>query len=145
MAKDTTRKLEERLIQIDSEDKLAGYLDDLESFSKYDGFSEYYESLDKVKNKATAEIVKASGIERSYCYQILNGTRPNPGREKIIRLCLAAQLSLKETLRALKTGNEAVLYARNKRDAIIIFAIEHELSCEDTNLLLDQFNEKPLE
>lgn len=145
MDSETTRKLEEKLIQINREDMLSGYLDELESSDTYAGFSEYYRSIERVKNKETSQIVKASGIERSYCYQILNGTRPNPGREKIIRLCLAANLSLKETMRALKTGNEAVLYARNKRDAIIIFAVENGLSCEDANLLLDQFNEKPLE
>lgn len=142
MDKDTTRKLEEKLIQINQEDVLSDYLDILDSLNTFKQFAEYYQSLDCVKLRETSEIVKASGIERSYCYQILNGTRPNPGREKIIRLCLAAGLTLKETQRALKIANEAVLYARNKRDAIVIFAIEQGLSCEETNLLLDQFNEE---
>ena len=141
----TTKKLEEKLIQIDREEDLGRYLENSESIFPYQSFANYFVSLEKVKKLTTASLVHASGIERSYCYQILNGTRSNPGRDKILRLCIAAKLSLKETDRALRAADEAALYVRNKRDAIIIFSLEQHHSVEDTNLLLDQFSEKPLE
>ncbi len=145
MNKDTTAKLEEKLIQIEHEEELEKYLNDSEYIVPYESFTDYYMSLEKVKSAETSRLVHDSGIERGYCYQILNGTRKNPSRDKILRLCLAAHLSLKETNRALKAANEAVLYSRNRRDAIIIFSIEQCHSCQDTNILLDQFSEKPME
>jgi hypothetical protein len=145
MEKETTRRLEEKLVQITHEDILTDYLDDPHIFDGNMTFAEYFMSLEKVKQMREADLVKASGIERSYCYQLLNGTRPNPGRDKIIRLCLAAKLSVKESCRALKVADEAVLYARNRRDAIITYCIQNGLSAEETNILLDHFSEKPLE
>ena len=144
MDKSTTKHLEEMMIDLGSQDDLTGYIESPDTLLPFDSFAEYYGSLDKVTAIDQAEIVRRSGIERTYCYQILNGTRPHPGRDKIIRLCLAADLSVKETVRALEASSEAILYSRRKRDVVIAYAVNHGLSVEDTNILLDQFEEKPL-
>ena len=83
---------------------------------------------------------KKSEIDRTYAYQILNGTKPNPGRDKIIKLCIAGELSVKETTRALEIAKAGILYPREKRDAIILFAINNKLSVQDTNMLLDSYD-----
>ena len=61
-----------------------------------------------------------------YAYQIVNGTKANPGRDKILCLCIAARMDINEIRRALEISNCAILYARNTRDAIIIKHINTE-------------------
>ena len=144
MNNDTTDRLEEKLVQIRNENDLYKYLDEPDALLGFGSFAEYFRSLDRVAETDTAQLVRASGIERTYCYQILNGTKPRPGRDKILRLCIAAGLTLKETMRALKTDGEAILYARNRRDAVIIYCIEQGFTCEETDILLDDMKERPL-
>ena len=43
--------------------------------------------------------------------------------DKILRICLAMRLTLKETQRALKLYGMNELYPKNKRDVILIVAI----------------------
>lgn len=68
-----------------------------------------------------------------------------PGRDKAIMICLALHLNLDMTQKALECAKLPVLYPRDRRDAIIIFAIEHDSSVDDTCDLLDEFGEKILE
>lgn len=84
-----------------------------------------------------------SQIQRNYGYQILNGTK-TPGRDKVIALCLSLSLSFEDTQRALMLANAGSLYARRKRDSILIFSLQKGLSVMDTNILLTDFSEKPL-
>ena len=42
-----------------------------------------------------------------------NGTKENPGRDKILCLCIAARMDINEIRRALEISNCAILYARN--------------------------------
>ena len=76
-------------------------------------------------------------------YQVMKGTR-SPGRDKVLRLCLAAGLNLKETTRALELSGNAVLYPRKRRDIILTVAVNQMADVDDTNLLLFKYGEKPL-
>ena len=89
-------------------------------------------------------LIRSSGLERSYYYQVMKGTR-RPGRDKVLRLCLAAGLNLKETTRALELSGNAVLYPRSRRDIILTVAINQKAGVDDTNLLLYKYGEEPLE
>lgn len=144
MNKDTTAFLEEKLIQTDNEEELDAYLESEGTLMPYDTFHVYYLELVRRKDLDLTELIHASGIERTYCYQIFNGRRLHPGRDKIIRLCLVAKLSVRETQRALKIADEAVLYVRNSRDAVIMYALQKGMSCEETDLLLDRHKEEAL-
>lgn len=105
---------------------------------------DYFFSLPEVNRKDKSEIIKKSGIERTYAYQIFNKRRM-PGRDKILELSIGMGLSLKETQRGLKIGNEPILYSRNKRDAIIIFCINEGKSLMATEELLMEYGEDSLE
>ena len=144
MDKRTTQKLEETLRNIDSESSLSQYMKAEGTLPGFDSFYEYYLSLPEVQNTSTAELIRKSGIERTYVYQILNGRKRNPSKDKILRLCLAAGCTLNETIRALEIADTPGLYARNKRDMILVYAIQNGLSADDANLLLDQFEETAL-
>ena len=143
MDKRTTTKLDEILNNIDNQKDLDNYIDDDKNISKYDDFVEYFLSLDKIIKVDKSELINRSGIERTYGYQILNKTR-KPGRDKIISLCLSGKLNLNETNKALESAKQQLLYSRNKRDIIIIFSINNELSVDDTNYLLDYYHEETL-
>lgn len=90
-----------------------------------------------------ADVIRRSSLDRTYAYQLLNGTRA-PGRDKAIILSIAAGLSLKETQRLLTRASEGILYARSSRDSIIIYCIEHGLDLLSTNEMLEDANEEIL-
>ena len=118
-----------------SEAKLKEYTDALEKQASYNSFSEYLGTFILEHQISESDLIKASGIQRTYAYQILSGSK-NPGREKVLALCIAAGMNYEETQRALTLANLGKLYPRRKEDSIIIFALEHRLSVLQTNELL---------
>lgn len=86
-----------------------------------------------------AEIIRNSGIERHYAYQILSGVK-NPSRDKIIMFCIGMGMNLEETQHFLLECAASSLYAKNKRDNVTLFAIENHLSIIELNDLLYELN-----
>lgn len=140
----TTKELEHILEHTDSVRQLADVVDKSANMQENISFADYFLSLKSVQSIGNAEIVKRSGINRNYAYQILNGTRPNPSQDKVIRLSLAGELNLDETQRALIIAKAPVLYPRIRRDSILIFCINKSLDVMDTNELLFSFHEEVL-
>lgn len=89
------------------------------------------------------EIISASGIERSYFYHILSGQKM-PGRNIILRICLCMSATLTETNQLLRLAHQGILYAKIRRDAAIIFAIEKRFTMQQTNDFLIKEHELPL-
>lgn len=143
MKADLTDKLLNVLQKIDHRDKLSQYIDDLAVSSPERTFAEYYKSLDAVTRRSNTELIRRSGIERSYFYQLMDGRR-QPGRDKVILLGIAAGLRLQEVQRCLEIAGLGILYSRRRRDAILIFCIENQLPVEDTIELLEEFGERTL-
>ncbi len=122
------------------DDALSAYLNDIND-RKYESFADFFEEcLDEV-GLIKSDFVKRCRIERTYVYQILKGLR-NPGREKIIIMCIAAGLSFATTQKALVIAREGILYYKDSRDAAIIYAIDHNYNLTETNDLLEK-NELP--
>lgn len=140
----TTHELSETLNATHSRSALDNYISNLSHHSAWSGFSDYFNTLPAVKEIPQTELISRSGIDRTYGYQILNGTKKNPGKDKILRFALAAGITLEETQRALEIAGVPVLYSRNRRDAVIIFSLNRHLNVIDTNVLLDYFNEECL-
>ena len=143
MEESTTSNLAKVLINIDSAQEMEQYLELPEVVNSCQTFPEYFRSLTAVREMDTGELIRSSGLERSYYYQVMKGTR-SPGRDKVLRLCLAAGLNLKETTRALELSGNAVLYPRKRRDIILTVAVNQMADVDDTNLLLFKYGEKPL-
>ena len=122
--------------------ELSNYICNIDGSSS-DSLSEHLKQLMKEKNINASELIKRSRIERTYCYQILNG-RKKPGRDKIIAIALALSLSVDETQRVLRIAKEGDLYAKDKRDCILIFALNHKYNLLDTNQLLTHYDEEEL-
>ena len=137
-----TGELLEILNRAQTDEALQRYVSDTAGFTGVT-FVDYFNSLLEKNGMGKAELVAKTGIERTYLYQLLNGTR-QPSRDYILALCIGAGLSLEQTTRCLELLSEGVLYAKNARDAIIIYSINRGYSVNKTNELLFDMEKEPL-
>jgi len=89
------------------------------------------------------DMIHRCGIERSYFYHILNGTK-RPSRNMILRIAFCLHADLNETERLLRLSDAARLYPRIRRDALLIFAIQQKYTMEAANELLAREGEARL-
>lgn len=121
--------------EIQSSDNIYELLDkNFESF-RLEELSDYLKGLLERKNIKPADAIRKSGIDRSYGHQIISG-RKAPSRDKLIALSFGMELDLNEVNDLLKISRNRTLYARDRRDAVIIFAFSNKLSIIETNELL---------
>lgn len=104
---------------------------------------EYLSGLMKDRGLSVRDAIKACNLERSYGYQIFNGTR-RPTRNVLLTLALALHLSEDGAQRLLKVGGRPVLYARNRWDAVVLYALSHNLGPEGANEILRSIEEEAL-
>lgn len=71
------------------------------------------------------DIYLLAGVSETYGEKILNMESHTKNRDLIIRLCIAGRFLVDEINRALKLYGMAPLYAKDKRDACIIVAINN--------------------
>lgn len=100
------------------------------------------EELDEVlskliakKNMKRSEIIKRSGLDKSYAYQIFSGEKI-PSRQKLIALMFGMKLSTDEVQDVLKRTGYPPLYPRIEVDAVILFCLQKGLSITDANEFL---------
>lgn len=101
-------------------------------------FVDYLSTLIIQKQFSKSQLIHHSNIDRTYAYQIFNGTR-TPSRIKVIQIALALNLTVHETNNLLSLSNNGFLYAKVKFDAVILLALKNHYSVTETNILLDQF------
>lgn len=107
-------------------------------------FAAHFENLLLKHHLKKSDVIRAAQLDRTYGYQILSGAK-KPGRDKILALCIAAGLSLRETQTCLETAGEGILYSKSSRDAVIIYGIEHRMDVMRINELLIDKKEPGLE
>ncbi len=105
--------------------------------------SEYLSALVEARGLTVREAIRACNLERSYGYQVFNGTR-RATRNILLTLALALGLSEAEAQRLLKIGGRQSLYARNRRDAAVLYALTHDLGLEGADELLRSLGEEAL-
>ncbi len=109
-----------------------------------DSAADYINNLLNKKQLKKADVIKKSGINTIYAYQILSGLK-QPSRDKLIQLAFGMQLNLEQTQRLLKIGGGSALYPRNKRDSIIIYSINNSKSVFDCDEMLYELGEDTLQ
>lgn len=97
--------------------------------------SEYLNLLLYQKDLRVADVIRDSGLTKSYVHQIFNGEK-KPSRDKLIAIAFGLHLNSEDTQRMLKLGGCSELYARVARDAAILFSIQHGMSIGAANDLL---------
>lgn len=111
----------------------------------FSSLSEYLNLLINEKKLKKNEIIKKSNLDRNYAYQLFNGNKDNPSRDKIIMLAFGMNLTVNETRKLLKITNSADLYARNPRDCILIHCLNNSLDLLMVNEYLHDYNFEILE
>ena len=95
------------------------------------------------KNVTKAALAKNACMSEVYLHQVFAGKR-NPSRNRIICICFGLGASLEETQNFLKHCGHAQLYAKSKRDAIVIYGLLNDLSLNEVNDKLFAEDEEPL-
>jgi DNA-binding phage protein len=103
--------------------------------------STYLNSL--MSDTTVAALSKNSGISESYLYKLLEGKRCNPSRDALLQICFGLKLNLDCCNKLLRAGNANTLYPRIKRDSIIIFCINKQMTLQQCDALLFEADEKP--
>ena len=103
----------------------------------------YLNTLLEARGLTAGEAVRRCNLDRGYGYQMLNGTR-RPTREFLILLSLALELGEAEAQRLLKLAGRPPLYARNRRDAAVLYGLSHGLGLEAADELLGELGEERL-
>lgn len=98
--------------------------------------SRYLEDLLAQKGLSRAQVVRDSSLDKGYVYQIFSGEK-TPSRDKLLALAFGLRLSGDEAQRMLKISCNRELYARDKRDALILFALEQRKTILEVNESLD--------
>ena len=121
--------------EIQSTDNIYDVLDNNHESFRFEELSDYLKELLERKNIKPADAIRKSGLDRSYGHQIISGKKV-PSRDKLIALSFGMGLELDEVNDLLKVSRNRTLYARDQRDAVIIYAFTNKLSIIETNQLL---------
>jgi len=97
--------------------------------------SEHLNLLLSQKGMSRAEVVRNSLLDRAYVYQIFSGEK-TPSRDKLIAIAFGLCLSDEEAQKMLKLSGNRELYARDERDALILFALQRKKTIMEANELL---------
>lgn len=98
-------------------------------------FHDYLSDLCRLKGQVPEQVIKQSGIERTYGHQLINGTR-NPSRDKVIQFAFGLGLNVEETQKLLVVAQKNTLYPKLKRDAIILHCIKNKKNIFETQSIL---------
>lgn len=108
-------------------------------------FPEYFNKLlDKYKtnpHRLGFVVLSKSYISKLAKYDV----EVHPTKNAILKIALALKANLDETQQLLKLSGNQLLYPKNKRDSIIMWAITHNISFMDTDEMLMSNGEKRLQ
>ena len=98
-------------------------------------FHAYITDICQATGQVPEQVIKQAAIERTYGHQLFNGTR-NPSRDKVIQLAFGLRLDLEGAQRLLQVAQKSPLYPRIKRDAAILYCLNHHQDVLDTQSVL---------
>lgn len=84
------------------------------------------------KGMSKAQLAKQSGISEVYLHQLFSGRR-FPSCSRLLCLCFGLGATVDEAQSLLQQARHAPLYSRDRRDAIIIFALSHHMTLFEVN------------
>lgn len=110
-------------------DQLDHYFKDNEKYlaDKNKGFYYYMKDVLDEKNIRLKDVYSFAGVSESYGSKILTMEKHTANRDLIIRFCIAGHFNWDETNRALKLYGFKELYSKDKRDAVLIVAINNRV------------------
>ena len=106
--------------------------------------SDYLQQLLAEKGLVQSKVINESGVQYTYGYQLFTGGRKNPDRDKLLQILFALGCTLQEANRALQAAGKNELYCKTRRDAIIIFCLDHGYTLQQTDEELFRFGLDPI-
>lgn len=108
-------------------------------------FMRYMNEKFKEKGIRKQDVLLRADISLGYGYKLLSEEKMTRQRDVILRICYAAEFTLKETQQALRIYQMNTLYAREPRDAMIMtFFNERPGTILDVNEMLLKKGLQPL-
>lgn len=104
----------------------------------------FFDELFAQTELSKSDIIREANLPRTYGYQIFDGTRAAQ-RDYYLRIALAMKLDLRTTQRLLAVAKAGALHSLIKRDAAIIFAINHGYDNIDIHDFLTGMDLAPLD
>lgn len=104
---------------------------------------DYLQQLLAAKRLQRSQVVRMANLNETFGYQIFVGQR-NPSRDKVLQIAFAMALTLRETNRALAAAGVNQLCCKTRRDAIVIFALDHGYGLQKVNEELYRLGEETL-
>lgn len=104
---------------------------------------EHLNRLLEERGLTVRDVILRCNLDRGYAYQLFNGTR-RPTREFLVLFAVTLGLGEAEAQRLLKIGGRPPLYARDRRDAGILYALSHGFGAERTDALLRELGQEGL-
>ncbi len=105
--------------------------------------SQFWKEIIAESNMKKTDIINKADIGYTFFYDILKGKK-HPSRDMLIKILLVMNADIEILQEALRLYEWAALYPKIKRDSIFIYAINHNLSLQQTAELLENNNEKAL-
>lgn len=102
--------------------------------------AEYLDLLINEKKLKKSDIIRDGNLDRNYAYQIFNGTKKNPSRNKMLMIAFGMHMNVEEARKLLKICQLSDLYPRNPRDGAILFCLDKGKSLIEANELLNELN-----
>lgn len=135
-------KLTEELLQeLISKPNLEDFIENEDLHDKT--FADYLNELSNEKNLTCKDIIHKTNINETHAYQMFSGDR-GAGRDTVLQIAFAMNLSIKECNRLLHSAGVSALYCKNRRDAIIVYCLTNNYSVNETNDELYKFNEETI-
>ncbi|HHX54292.1 MAG TPA: hypothetical protein GX704_05210 [Clostridiales bacterium] len=141
--KDTTNK--RSLDTTHMQEKLKGetFPQDWENFLD-DDIRNFFDELLNETGQKKSDIIRKANLSRTYGYQLMEGRRRGK-RDYYLLIALAMSLDLKTTQRMLSVTQCGALHPLIKRDAAVIFAINHGYDSIKTYEFMCSLGLPPLE
>lgn len=105
--------------------------------------AEYMGQLLERRGGTKADVIRASGLTQTHCYDVFSG-KTRPGRDAAVMLAFGLGCDLTETQRLLRLAGVSELWPKVRRDAIVIWCLEHGLSRVECDDQLHRFGEETL-
>lgn len=128
MQQKATDELNE-LLQNTTPQQMGTYLKDNRKYMADEDKAFYYYMKDVLMDKhiRLKDVYLLSGVSESYGSQLMRMEKHTTDRDLILRFCIAGHFNWTETNRALKLYGMNELYAKDKRDACIMVAINNRI------------------
>ena len=133
-----TEELLERLLAAETPE---AYLD--EGLTVDRDLPDYLRDLLDARGLKRSDVVRASGLNGTFVYDVFAG-KSRLSRDNALMLALGLGCSLRETQRLLRLDGVSELWPKVRRDAVIIWCVEHGFTRSQADDELYRLGEKTL-